>query len=631
MIVTLAGHVDHGKTAIVQALTGTNTDRLKEEQERGLTIDLGFAYADLGSERIGFVDVPGHHRFIHNMIAGIASQQHALLVIAADDGIMPQTIEHVQILQLLKIQSGTIVLNKVDLVPPTRLETCHSSIEIFKRKRFLRNAKVFNVDAKSGQGVDELRSHLIATAQTFKASTTNRPFRLPIDRSFSLRGVGTVVTGTVISGEVHSGDEVYLTETESTVRVRNLNVQGLDATHARVGDRCSFNLAGAHVNTARRGTWLMSPDLAMPVKQVSVHLSVLGDFPRPVKHWSSAHVYHFTGRSETRIALLDGNALKPGFSGFADLICHDDMHFKAGDHLILRDRDLSCTLGGATVLATASGTSRRRSKRRFEFLTHLHAASESQDDGKTLRAYANYGLFDLREWARFHLGRQDSLTEITASHPFVRHGNFVMGIDLVEPIEAQLLTSLRRFHSKHAYREGMTLAEFVKDIPVDKPALLFVLDHLSARNRLRHIAGKWALIEHQIKKPSFDRDLLDRIQPMLNAPQPISLGDVAKRLKMPFHIIETAIKPMVAAQVVIQINKNRYFTPERVHELIQVATGLAVVRPFTVREFRDASGLGRNTVIDVLEYFDRQRITVRRGDVRMILPLPREAKKKRAD
>lgn len=620
MIITLAGHVDHGKTAIVQALTGVNTDRLKEEQARGLTIDLGFAYTTIESQRIGFVDVPGHHRFIHNMIAGVANQQHALLVIAADDGIMPQTTEHAQILELIGLRSGTIVLNKVDLVSADRLRECRAAISQFKSDCFLRDARVFEVVAPTNDGIEALRTHLVEIAQTFDSTASARPFRLAIDRSFNLRGVGTVVTGTVTSGEVRVGDEVHLTAIGDRVRIRNLNVQGLDANTACAGDRCSLNIAGSDANEAQRGDWLLSLEHVLPINQVSIDLSLLDDFPRNLKHWSSVHVYHLTDHTEARLALLEGSVVEPGARTLAELHCDDAMHFKAGDRLILRDRDQSCTIGGATILAYAQEThNRRRSKTNLSFLDSLRSSIDANGRSKLLETYTSRGLVSVDEFKRFTLCAHDDVRELLESDQVVLADGLAIGIVAFDEIVQSTTNTLGAFHDAHPSQEGMTVSQLEHETPTYSNAVQFTLDQMVNRQVLRHVAGQYALRAHRAEGPSYDTTLFDKVKPMFDAEQPVSLGDVAKRLRKPFNDMEKAMRPMVAAGTLVRVNNNRYLTPERIAELQNIASQLAANEPFTVREFRDASGLGRNTVIDVLEYFDRQRVTQRRGEVRVLL------------
>ena len=624
MIVTLAGHVDHGKTAVVQALTGVNTDRLKEEQARGLTIDLGFAYTTTDGQRLGFVDVPGHHRFIHNMIAGVANQQHALLVVAADDGVMPQTIEHAQILRLLGIRSGTIVLNKVDLVSQSRMRDCYAELAKFQHDHFLTSARVFEVVAPQGEGIDALRAHLVQTAEQFDTSLSDRPFRLAIDRSFSLQGVGTIVTGTVTSGAIAVGDEAHLTNANERIRVRSLNVQGQDAESARAGDRCSLNIAGPNANAAERGDWLLSPNHVMPVESVTVELSILSDFPRQIRHWASVHAYHLTDHSEARLALLEGNAAKPSESTLAELHCDRPMHFKVGDRLILRDRDLSRTLGGALVLTmTQKASNRRRAKSKLPLIHAVRSAVENEDYAKVLEIQTSQELINVDLFQRFVLCTHNAIKPVLLSDAVVTTREFAMNRDLFTRIASDVQKTLREFHTAQPTQTGLSFEQLASRLTTQANALQFTLDRLLAEKLLRRVAGQYALAEHEATGPSYDTDLFEQVVSAFDAVQPVSLGDVAKRLRKPFSEIEVALRPMVAAKALLQINKNRYLTPQRATQLQDVAKRfakrLAAVRPFSVREFRDASGLGRNTAIDVLEYFDRQRITQRQGDTRIVL------------
>lgn len=620
MIITLAGHVDHGKTAVVHALTGINTDRLKEEQARGLTIDLGFAYATFDEERIGFVDVPGHRRFIHNMIAGVASQQHALVIIAADDGIMPQTIEHAQILELLGIRSGTIVINKIDIVEATRLRQVRESIGTWQSANFLRDASAFEVAATTMTGIEELRTHLVATSKNFTQAESQRPFRMAIDRSFRLRGAGTVVTGTIASGQVHAGDELYLTSTSQRVRARGINVQGRERSEGRAGDRCSLNIAGTDVSRAKRGDWVFDPAYALTTQRVSVFLTTLADFPRPVKHWSSIHVYHLTDHCEARLSLLESQALTPGSSEFAEIHCDSEMHFKAGDRLIFRDRDLARTLGGGTVLALVpESNARRRTKTNLQFLRLLYEAIQAGHMERAIETHAAQGLISIDELARFFLYEAIQLKEFLQQPTHTQLNGLAMATTAVEANANQLKQLLRDFHQVNPAMQGMSFGRLSSHVALTEAVLQFTLDCLLDRGELRHVNGQYLLPEHKTQAANYDDVLYLKIEPLLDAPQPLSLGDVAKHLRMSFQAIEKAMRPMIAAGVIVRVNKNRYFTPSRLQSLQQTAYELSAKQPFTVKQFRDESLLGRNTVIDVLEYFDRQRITHRRGDVRVVL------------
>ena len=622
MIVTLAGHVDHGKTAIVKALTGSNTDRLKEEQTRGLTIDLGFAYTHLGTERVGFVDVPGHHKFIHNMIAGVGSLQHALLIIAADDGIMPQTIEHVHIMELMGIESGTIVLNKIDLVSESRRVELEEEIQSFAASTFLNEACLFPTSTYSNEGVYRLKSHLQQTAESFKEIQSQHCFRMAIDRSFSLRGVGTVVTGTVGSGQVAVGDELFLTSTNRLVRVRNLNVQGEETSSAKTGDRCSVNIVGANVNEASRGAWLAEPESVISSSYAQVSLSILADFPRQLKHRSAVHIYHLTDHCEANIALLEANLASAGDRVFADIECSRSMFFKAGDRLIVRDRDLSRTLGGALVLnASSTRNTRRRSKRHLQLLDSLVPSVQNNDFSSAVQLYAADRCLNVDQFRRLWNESATAIKQLKASDQLSLAGQLVLHIDRQNSIQNLLIRCLDDFHNRNPDKPGLTLTQLTDSLRIDVPTLQFVVQRLLKRKEIDLSSGIYSLPGRTITKPSYSVVLFDKFSPLIDQMQPMSIGDIAKHCHLSFEATSKAIQGMVVAGKLVRVSKNRVFTPDRLEKLVEQARDLAQHAPFSVKNFRDESGLGRNLVIELLEYLDAQRITKREGDVRVVLPV----------
>ena len=620
MIVTLAGHVDHGKTAVVQALTGTNTDRLKEEQERGLTIDLGFAYANLGDQRVGFVDVPGHTRFIHNMIAGVANQQHALLIIAAEDGIMPQTIEHVQILELLGVQTGSIVINKIDLVESSDLALLRNSIGEFANGTFLKHAPIFEVSTTKQLGLESLRQHLIETARSFKQRYSEQAFRMAVDRAFGLHGVGTIVTGTVVSGSVEKGDSLHLTTSGESVRVRSVNVQGEATDNAVFGDRCSLNITGERVNLAKRGSWLCEEQSILAVDRVSVMASVLADFPRTLSNWSRIHVYHLTDHCEANLALLESKKIPPGSTELAQLHCRSAMHFKAGDKLLLRDEDLSRTFGGAVVIGTVpNNVKRSRSAKNVSVLKDLSDAVGHEEVVRSLELESSRSLVRETEFQAFWNLQPSRMAGLLQSGNVEHHHGLILNTEWFRELATLLLTNLSKFHELNPNLSGAPLSQLTSSIPQSVEITQFVLGLLVSRQQIGYSGGAYALSDHVVSKPEFDEQLYLTIKPLLDEQHPTSLGDISKRLRIPLVQLEKSVKPMVAANVLTQVAPNRYLTPDRMKRLTEQASELASIHPFTVKEFRDLSQLGRNLAIDVLEYFDRQRVTRRQGDFRVMV------------
>ena len=324
MIVTLAGHVDHGKTSLVKALTGVNTDKLKEETLRGLTIDLGFAYSDNG--KLGFVDVPGHKKFIHNMVAGVAANQHAMLVVAADDGIMPQTREHLEILSLIGLKSGCVVITKKDRVTEDRLKAVTDNIKELTKSSFLKNTEFFYTSTEEPNSYARLQEHLVDKSAEDRNTESQKPFRMAIDRVFSLKGVGLVVTGTVHSGHLTKDQAIFHFPSGQESRVRGIRVNDRETETTEVGERCALNITGINQDELKRGDWL---DSLQPsgYQTVTGRLRISEDFPRTVKHWTPVHVYQATSHYLARVAMRRAKEIKPGGSAQVDILLEEKITF----------------------------------------------------------------------------------------------------------------------------------------------------------------------------------------------------------------------------------------------------------------------------------------------------------------
>src|SRR5258708_651766 len=375
MIVGTAGHIDHGKTALVKALTGVDADRLKEEKARGITIDLGYAYSDLGDGRqLGFVDVPGHERFVHNMLAGATRIDAALLAVSVAEGIKPQTIEHLQIVDLLGIDRGIVALTKADLADDDQILERMAEVETLLAATSLKGAEIVPVSALTGQGVDELKAKLLALGESGKGATGFA--RLAVDRCFVLTGAGVVVTGTVHAGEIRVDDRLLLTPSGLEARVRSLHAQNRAAAVGRAGERCALNLTGPRLSkdAIRRGDWVVSPELHAPTDRPDVRLHVLPSDGQPLKHLSPVHVHLGSAHVMGRVALLEGDRLAPGDTALAQLVLEDKIGALAGDRVILRDPSAIRTIAGAAVIDPFGPPRNRRSQPRLAELVALGAA-----------------------------------------------------------------------------------------------------------------------------------------------------------------------------------------------------------------------------------------------------------------
>ena len=613
MIVALAGHVDHGKTSIVRALTGVDTDRLAEEKRRGLTIDLGFAYADIQGRRIGFVDVPGHHRFVHNMVAGIAARQFALLVVAADDGVMPQSHEHLQILRLLGLKRGVVALNKIDRVPASRVAEVQGDIRALAADSFLAGADIVPLSCATGTGTADLKRHLGDAATQQAATERDGPFRLAVDRAFTVRGSGVVVTGTVVTGQVRLDDRLALANSGALVRVRGLHAQNTVTDRASSGDRAAINLAGVDIGTVKRGDWLCEPTAREPIGEFALALTVADDFPRRLKHNTPVHIYHAASHSQGRLLLLDSAPVAAGSQATVDVVCDEPLHVKVGDRLVLRDHGLERTLGGGQVIDFAPAP-RRRSAARRERL----AAIQVDDPAGTLATLAHTSPVQTSQFAKhWNLTPQD--VQNAGKNAGLRAlSDHLLSADLAERTAADIRSALAKHHDAHPDSAG--LAEH--DIRVGgtsaaaKPVLLA---SLAQAGTLRFENGRYALVEHRATIPADVLRLFHEVESMLDSSQPPSLGDIAKRLKRPFAAFARQMRALPAFGLAVRISDNRYYLPKRLLSLADVALQLDAAGPFTVRQFRDASKVGRNVVIEVLEHFDACGFTRRQGDTRKVV------------
>ena len=615
LIVTLAGHVDHGKTSIVRALTGVDTDRLAEEKRRGLTIDLGFAYTDLGGQRVGFVDVPGHHRFVHNMVAGIAGRQYALLVVAADDGVMPQSREHLAILRLLGLSGGVIALSKIDRVAPERIDEVRDQIRSLTTGTFLAGAEIIALSCETETGIEDLRAHLEQAATSSQTGADDRPFRLAIDRAFTVRGSGVVVTGTVVSGTAKLDDRLVMASTGNPVRIRGLHVQDKPSATAAIGDRAAVNIAGADLDDVRRGDWLLDPTMREPASRFAVQLSVLEHFPRALKHNAPLHVYHATSHTQARVLLIEGAPIEPGGAATVDLACQEPLHVKVGDRIVARDHDLECTLGGGRVVDLTVPDSRRRSSVRKERL----AATRLDDPVATLDHLSRHAPVPATEFARHWNLAGRHLDGIVKDLNLANLDGYLLHPDLFGATTATIGQKLTDHHRQHPDSPGLTADEICTGNVTERHVQRLTLASLVERGALRLETGRYADAEHQAAIPVDVTRLFDKVRPLLDSTQPPSLGDLAKRFERPFPVFEREMRALTAFNLAVRVSDTRYFLPNRLLELADLAGQLAARAPFTVRQFRDAAGMGRNVVIEVLEYFDGRGFTQRVGDTRRVV------------
>ncbi|MFO0937213.1 MAG: selenocysteine-specific translation elongation factor [Gemmataceae bacterium] len=634
LILGTAGHIDHGKTSLVEALTGVNCDRLPEEKQRGITIDIGFAALTLGDHRLGIVDVPGHERFVKNMLAGATGIDLALLVVAADDSIMPQTREHLEILSLLGLRHGCVAITKADLVDETTREVVSLEVRELVAGTFLENAPIVPVSSKTGLGIDQLKTHLLeACNQIVERSGTER-FRLAIDRSFVVQGHGTVVTGSVASGSVRVGDELDWHKgdgTTETVRVRGLNNHGETATEIHRGQRAAINLAGISHTDVRRGQELATAGTLKPSRVVTVRLHALPTARHPMRHRLPCRLHIGTAEVMATLSVLDADRVEPGQWAIAQLFLNDPVTAVWGQPFVIRDSSAEHTLGGGQILQPTAYKLRRR---HTDSLVRLESLWSNDVPTRAAAAvwFAGYGGIEPDDLVRMAGVEPDAVAktvqdfvaaktvvEMTAAGNRVR----LVHADRVAELEAQILTALGRLHTEfpllttHDRGKVTALLHFIGDDAAISSAIDRMLKSKSLVGDARRIARadfkpKLSINQRKLK----DRIVADHVTAGFAPPDAASFVNLAAgNAKALGDIYEVA----VAEGLLVKVSPDLFISTEidaemrkRVTERLSTGTGA------TMAEIRDLLGTTRKYAVPFCEYLDRIGVTKRNGDLRVL-------------
>jgi selenocysteine-specific elongation factor len=623
VIVGTAGHIDHGKTALLQALTGLLGDRRREERERGMTIDLGYLYAALEPHAplTGFIDVPGHERFTHNMLAGAQGIDLVLLVVAADDGVMPQTREHLAIVELLGIPRALVAISKCDRVEPSRVQAVRDQVQTLLAPGPYADAPQIALSSVTGEGVETLRQALLAAQREVLQRSTLGGFHLAIDRAFSVAGVGIVVTGTALSGVVAVGDTLILGPLGKPVRVRGLHAQNRAAEIAMAGQRVALNLSGERLalEQIHRGQWLSAEWLYAPTQRVDIELQLLASEPKAFEHFQPVHVHVGTQDVTGRVALLEGTRLMPGERTFAQLLLNAPVQVVKGDPLILRDQSAQRTLGGARVLDPFAPTRQRRSPERLAQLHALATGNELEKILPALLANSETGFDPRRLERQFNRPRNTWVLPDDVRLIDTRQGPLLFSAARWDAQKAPLLDHLARFHQLEPDQMGPDrdrLRRF-SGTALERPTFISLLDELLASDAIA-ASGPWLhLPDHQVRLSEADEALWQHLQPLFeqagfDPPWVRDLGhdEVAVRL---------LLCKMARLGLVHQVVRDLFYTDTMIRRLAAMLVQLAAQNPvIQVTAFRDAVGLGRKRSIQILEYFDRIGLTRRFGDKRHI-------------
>ena len=631
MIIALAGHVDHGKTALIQALTGVNTDRLPDEKRRGMTIDLGFAYTTLPSGGIiGFVDVPGHERFLPNMLAGVLTIGSVLLIVAADDGPMQQTLEHLAILRLTGVKDLVAVITKVDRVDEARVNAVRQELAMLLASNGYADALILGVSSLTGHGVPELRELLDQKARPEHADSDDRErggFRLSIDRSFALTGVGLVVTGTVAAGAVRIGDTLLLSPPRLAARVRSIHVQDRPAEMAKIGDRCALAISGARIEKTKlhRGDWLVDPSLHAPTTRLDARVGIAEG--RKLRHGTRIHAHLGAAAIPGRVRVLEGGDLESNATGFVHLLLDRAVAALHGDRIVLRDDGTGRIVAGGLVLDPFPPERRRRHAAR---LAVLDAQTEMDPASALARLLDIEGWVDLQSLAlarNLAPSRLASLTVGTFGQLIGREGHRVMvAQETADTVRSTLLRVLAEWHLAHPDYSGpgksTLLARASREVPVEITEA--ALHALLTEGLVIQQDAAFRLPEHCPTLGVTDEAFWVRIEALMTTSglRPPRVREWMETLDLPLDATEALLERLDRFGRLLRVAPNRYFLPRTVSEIASLVATMAETNEeggFTAADFNRSTGIGRNLAIEVLEYLDKAGITERNGDLRHVV------------
>jgi len=632
LILGTAGHIDHGKTSLIRALTGVDTDRLPEEKKRGITIELGFAELELGEWRLGIVDVPGHERFVRNMLAGATGVDVALLVIAADDSVKPQTREHLEILRLLDLKVGVIALTKCDLADEDWVDLVTEEIRELVKDTFLAEAPIIRTSAETGEGLDALRDALTDAAKRANAERgeiNGTPFRMAIDRTFTIAGHGTVVTGSVVSGRAAVGDELIIEPGAVKVRLRGLENHDRNVESVHRGQRAAINLAGVHHDEVRRGHELASRGHLAPGRIVTVHLSLLPTAPRPLKNRSRMRVHLGAAELMCSVVLLEDSLLSPGQSAMAQLYLAEPCVATWRQPFVLRSESPVLTIGGGHVLTPDAQKLRKPNDALMQKLNDLLA------DDPICRASAALYFAGLNDWRPEDLARTAGISDTTAAHAaLIERGDLAeirlsptrtlrVHSDVLQELAERITAALEKMHEQEPLRTMLDRSRLAHRFEyLDAPLLAAALDQMAAERRVRLSGDGVALYGHGPQLSENERKLLEKI--VVDYQTAGLQPPTVKQVKDAATKNQASVPQLVALAAgegrLVEISPEFYLHAEADRHLRDtLREKMTGHEGMTMSEIREALGTTRKYAVPFCEYLDRAGFTRREGDVRVLV------------
>ena len=625
-----SGHIDHGKTTLVKALTGVDTDRWAEEKKRGITIDLGFAhYEDEQGNQLAFVDVPGHEKFIHNMLAGVAGMDAVLLVVAADEGVMPQTREHLNICNLLKIKTGLVAITRVDLVEDSDMvELCQEEVAELLEGTFLEGKPVVPVSATGGEGLTELRQALSKLGKQIPVAEIEKPFRLSVDRSFTLKGFGTVVTGTVLSGSLRQDEEVQQFPQQRSVRIRGLQAHSQTVSEVFAGQRAALNLAGITKEEIQRGDQLAKEESLLTSYMLNASLTLLEDVSAALKNRTRIRLHLGSQEVFGRIVLLEGETLSPGKTTLVQFRLERLVCARHGDRFIVRSYSPMFTLGGGMVIDPSPSKSRRVLHELPGRLRRLHDGDENVRSAEVIYLQSVKGVIEAEFSVRSGLSAKQSAKvlqllqsqqQVLCVDPFSKRYLHVQHVERIGEFLSKVLTI---HHKKFADREGMTRSELGGRLSLifTEKEVEILLKYMIKLGKFLQNGQYFSLAEHQPQVSQAQEAGLAHCFELIKAGgfQPHRRTRLLEELEMNEKEGLVMLKSAVHSKRLVRVADDLYYAPEQTKEiLISLRKYLQDNQSITVIQFKELLNISRKHAIDLLEYFDSQHLTIREDNHRV--------------
>ena len=628
IILGTAGHIDHGKTSLIKALTGIDTDRLKEEKERGITIELGFAHLQLpGGQLLGIVDVPGHEKFVKNMVAGATGIDLVALIIAADEGVMPQTKEHMEICELLKIKHGLVILTKIDMVEPDWLELVREDVTEFLSNTFLSNAPIIEVSSVTGAGLEELISAIEILVQEVPEREIGHFFRLPVDRVFTIKGFGTVVTGTTISGRIHTGDEVSIYPMGVSSRIRGIQVHNREANEVRAGLRTAINLQGVEKAQIQRGNIIAGKDSLRSTYMVDVSLELIPGAARNLKNRTRVRFHTGTSEIISTVILLDRDELEKGDTCFAQIRLNQPTTVLQHDRFILRSYSPVRTIGGGEVLNALPLKKRRFSEAALSELKLLSTGNLQERTEQFISMGRFHGVETSEIQFLTNTGKKslDEVLKVLLAQKRIIQYNKEKGIflhaDFLEKARGEIITILTNYHRNFPLKVGLSKEELrSRTAGSNNPRLFnYLINQLIHEGAIVQEQEVMRLNEHKVTLAQDQEDVHRQIEEIYlkGGLEPPYFREVKD--KFPGDTGTDVLQVMVKDGILIKVKEDLYFHSQVIEDLkTRLVTFLKEKGEINTPQFKDMTGVSRKYTIPLVEYFDRSQLTVRVGDSRVL-------------